>query len=44
MTRIESSINNILNRIPKLKIIIKRIYQLSMYAMFPKIKSEGDII
>lgn len=44
MTTIESNINNILNKTPKIKKIIKRFYQLIMYAISHKIKSEGDII
>ena len=44
MSVIESNINNFLNKIPKIKKIAKRCYQLSMYTISPKIKSEGDII
>lgn len=41
---IEQKINNILNKAPSIKKIVKRAYQLTMYAIFPKIKSEGDIV
>lgn len=41
--RIEQTINFQLNKIPTVKKYIKRIYQLSMYAVLPKIKSEGNI-
>jgi len=44
MSVIEFNINNFLNKIPKIKKIVKKCYQLSMYAISPKIKSEGDII
>lgn len=40
---LEGQINNILNRMPVVKKVIKRIYQLGMYAITPKLKSEGDI-
>lgn len=43
MSVIETSINNILIKTPKIKKVIKRIYQLGMYAVSPKIKSEGNI-
>lgn len=43
MLAIESKINNILNKTPKIKKIIKRLYQLLMYVISPKIKFEGDI-
>ena len=39
----EQKINYHLNRYPSIKKIIKRGYQLAMYAVSPKIKSEGDI-
>ena len=41
---IEQKINNYLNRIPVVKKIIKRCYQLGMYTISPKLKYEGDII
>lgn len=40
---IEQKINYQLNKYPSIKKYIKRGYQLIMYAMSPKIKSEGDI-
>lgn len=40
----EQKINYQLNKFPAVKKIIKRIYQLSMYAISPKIKSEGEIV
>lgn len=40
---IENKVNTLLNRAPALKKVIKRAYQLSMYAISPKIKSEGNI-
>jgi hypothetical protein len=43
MSTIEMKINNFLNKTPKIKKIIKRCYQLGMYAISPKIKSEGNI-
>lgn len=42
--RLEQYINNILNKFPHVKKVIKRIYQLIMYILSPKIKSEGNII
>lgn len=41
---LEQKINYQLNKCPKIKRIIKRIYQLGMYSISPKIKSEGNII
>lgn len=41
---IEQKINYQLNKIPWLKTSVKRIYQLGMYAISPKIKCEGNII
>lgn len=41
---VEQKANYILNRIPGVKKVIKRGYQLAMYAISPKIKSEGSII
>ena len=41
---IEQKINYQLNKIPFIKVGIKRCYQLLMYALSPKIKSEGNII
>lgn len=40
---IENKVNTVLNRMPALKKVVKRIYQLGMYAISPKIKSEGNI-
>ena len=41
---VEQKINSALNRTPAIKKIIKRAYQVSMYAISPKIKSEGNIV
>lgn len=41
---LEQSVNQFLNKTPGIKKVIKRIYQLGMYAISPKIKSEGNII
>ena len=41
---LEQKINYQLNKYPAVKKIIKRIYQAGMYAISPKIKSEGNII
>ncbi len=41
---LEQKINYQLNKFPWLKKIIKRVYQLGMYAISPKIKSEGNIV
>lgn len=41
---IEQTINYHLNKIPWLKKCVKRIYQLGMYTISPKIKREGEII
>lgn len=43
MSNIESYINDLLNKSPHIKKIIKRAYQLVMYWISPKIKFEGDI-
>lgn len=40
---LEQTINQQLNKYPGIKKGIKRIYQRAMYAISPKIKSEGDI-
>lgn len=40
----EQKINYQLNKFPAIKKVIKRAYQLGMYAISPKIKSEGNII
>ena len=40
---LEQKINYIFNRMPAIKKGIKRVYQLSAYAISPKIKSEGNI-
>lgn len=42
--RIEQKINYYLNKTPKLKKRVKRLYQRAMYAVSPKVKSEGEII
>lgn len=41
---IEQKINYQLNKYPIIKKVIKRAYQLAMYSISPKIKSEGNII
>ena len=41
---LEQSINYHLNKYPKLKKGVKRIYQLAMYALSKKIKSNGNIV
>lgn len=41
---IEQKINYQLNKYPGIKKYIKRGYQLAMYAISPKVKSEGDIV
>ena len=40
---LEQKINYQLNKVPGVKKVIKRVYQRSMYAISPKIKSEGNI-
>lgn len=40
---LEQRINYQLNKFPGVKKIVKRVYQRSMYAVSPKIKSEGNI-
>lgn len=40
---LEQKINYQLNKFPAIKKVIKRTYQLAMYAISPKIKSEGNI-
>ncbi len=40
---IEAQINYQLNKFPAVKKVIKRIYQLGMYAISPKIKVEGNV-
>lgn len=40
---IEQKINYQLNKCPAVKKVVKRAYQLGMYAISPKIKSEGNI-
>lgn len=44
LSRIESKINSNLNKYPAIKKVIKRCYQIGMYLISPKIKSEGNII
>ena len=41
---LEQKINYQLNKVPGVKKVIKRVYQRTMYAISPKIQSEGDII
>jgi len=41
---IEKRVNSVLQRFPVVKFLIKRSYQLCMYALSPKLKSEGNII
>lgn len=41
---IEQKINYQLNKVPRVKKVIKRVYQGAMYAISPKIKSKGSII
>lgn len=41
---LEQKINYQLNKFPEVKKVIKRIYQRGMYAISPKIKSEGNIV
>ena len=41
---LEQNVNQILNKMPGIKKAIKRAYQLGMYTISPKIKSEGNII
>ena len=41
---LEQKINYQLNKVPGVKKVIKRVYQQTMYALSPKIKSEGDIV
>ena len=40
----EQKINYQLNKVPGLKKVIKRCYQLGMYAISPKVKSQGNIV
>lgn len=44
MNSLEAKINYQLNKYPAIKKVIKRAYQISMYAISPKIKSDGDIM
>ena len=41
---LEQKVNYRLNKYPAVKRVIKRAYQLMMYTISPKIKSEGNII
>lgn len=41
---LEQKINYQLNKYPKIKKVIKRVYQIAMYTVAPKIKSEGNIV
>lgn len=40
---VEQKINYQLNKYPKVKKVVKNVYEHAMYAISPKIKSEGDI-
>ncbi len=40
---VEQKINSLLNKVPAIKKVIKRVYQVMMYTISPKLKSEGDI-
>lgn len=40
---IEQKINYQLNKFPAIKKVVKRVYQLTMYALSKKVKSEGNI-
>ena len=40
---IEDKINSYLRKYPKIKKVIKRIYQFSLYLILPKVKKEGNI-
>lgn len=44
MAKLEAKANDILNKVPRLKKVIKRCYQLGMYSISPKIKFEGNIV
>lgn len=44
ISKIESYANLILTKYPGVKKVVKRVYQLSMYAVSPKVKVEGNII
>ena len=41
---LEQKVNYQLNKYPAIKKVIKRLYQRGMYAVSPKIKSEGNIM
>ncbi len=41
---LEQKINYQLNKVPGVKKVIKRVYQRTMYAISPKVKSEGNIV
>src|SRR5690625_880268 len=43
LRKIEISVNTFLQRFPSVKKAIKRFYQIGMYILSTKIKSEGDI-
>lgn len=43
MNKIETVINYQLNKIPGVKKVVKRVYQLAMYSISTKLKSEGNI-
>ena len=40
---LEQKINYQLNKYPKVKKVVKYVYQHAMYAVSPKVKSEGNI-
>ncbi|HAE60996.1 MAG TPA: hypothetical protein DCG38_01455 [Eubacteriaceae bacterium] len=41
---VEQKINSVLNKAPAIKKIVKKAYQVAMYAISPKLKSEGEIV
>lgn len=41
--KIEQKVNQVLQKFPGIKKVIKRTYQLGMYAVSPKVKSEGPV-
>lgn len=44
MGKLEQKVNSELQRFPGLKKGVKRVYQLTMYAISPKLKSQGSIV
>lgn len=43
MSNLESHVNDLLNKNPYIKKVVKRVYQFAMYSISPKTKFEGDI-